>query len=162
MNKFYSSCTIATLGALSSQKLSGQRVNGRAVLSYSLFGLIFGGSVPHYFFKLIEAIVPEDFEYKRFAEFILERLTFAPFFTAISLYFLSIFEGKSPDEAFITLKKLYLTVLLTNWRYLSLPVFINFNFVPPMLRVLVANLIGFFWIIYLADKRRRAAAKKKE
>jgi peroxisomal membrane protein 2 len=136
------------------------------VLSYSLFGLIFGGSVPHYFFaaiqKIIENCTPENFEYKRFAEFVMERLTFAPFFTAVSLYFLSLFEGKSPEEAFLTLKKLYLTVLLTNWKYLSLPVFINFNFVPPMLRVLVANLIGFFWIIYLSDKRRRAAAKKRE
>lgn len=132
------------------------------MLSYSAFGLIFGGSVPHYFYKLIEAIVPEDFEYKRLAEFILERLTFAPVFTALSLYFLSLFEGKSPEEALFTLKKLYLPVLLTNWKYLSLPVFINFNFVPPMLRVLFANLIGFFWIIYLADKRRRAAKKEIE
>lgn len=83
-----------------------------------------------------------------------------PVFVALSLYFLSIFEGKSPEQAFKTLKQLYVTILLTNYRYLSLPVFVNFNFVPPFLRVFVGNLIGFFWIIYVADKRRRAAAKK--
>lgn len=131
------------------------------MFAYSLFGLIFGGSVPHYFFKMIEKVVP-DMEYKRFAEFILERLTYAPIFTALSLYFLTIFEGKAPEEALKNLKRLYVNILLTNWKYLTLPVFINFNFIPPMLRVLVANLIGFFWIIYIADKRRRAAAKKRE
>lgn len=110
---------------------------------------------------MIEKVVP-DMEYKRFAEFILERLTYAPIFTALSLYFLTIFEGKAPEEALKNLKRLYVNILLTNWKYLTLPVFINFNFIPPMLRVLVANLIGFFWIIYIADKRRRAAAKKRE
>jgi peroxisomal membrane protein 2 len=57
---------------------------------------------------------------------------------------------------------MYKGVLLANWRYLTLPVFLNFNFVPPMLRVFTSNIIGFFWIIYLADKRRRAAAAAKK
>lgn len=109
---------------------------------------------------MIESVVP-DMDYKRFVEFLLERFTYAPFFTAVSLFFLSLFEGRQPEEALGNLKRLYLNILLTNWKYLTLPVFINFNFVPPMLRVLVANLIGFFWIIYLADKRRRAAKKKE-
>jgi peroxisomal membrane protein 2 len=158
---FKFSCTVATAGALASQSLSGQKINPRAVFAYSIFGLLFGGTVPHYFFTFFETLVP-DVPYKKIIEFLLERFTFAPVFTALSLYFLSIFEGKSPEQALKTLKQLYLTVLTTNWRYLSLPVFINFNFVPLFLRVFVANLIGFFWILYLSDKRRRAAAAKKE
>ncbi|KAG5677624.1 hypothetical protein PVAND_007366 [Polypedilum vanderplanki] len=158
--KSITSCTVATAGALASQSLSGQKINPRAVFAYSIFGLLFGGSVPHYFFNFFESVVP-DVPYKKLIEFLLERSVFAPVFTAMSLYFLSIFEGKSPEQALKTLQQLYLTVLTTNWRYLSLPVFINFNFVPLFLRVFVANLIGFFWIIYLADKRRRAAAKKE-
>jgi len=31
--------------------------------------------------------------------------------------------------------------------------------VPPMLRVLVGNLIGFFWVLFVASKRRKAAAE---
>lgn len=144
-----------------SQKLSGQKINPQTVFAYSIFGLLFGGTVPHYFFTTFEQLVP-DVPYRNIIQFLLERFTYAPIFTAMSLYFLSIFEGKSPEQALKTLQQLYLTVLTTNWRYLSLPVFINFNFVPLFLRVFVANLIGFFWIIYLADKRRRAAAAKKE
>lgn len=104
-----------------------------------------------------------DVRFKRLLEFLMERLTFAPIFCGLSLYFLTIFEGKTPDEATKNLLKLYKSVLLANWRYLTLPVFLNFNFVPPMLRVFVSNIIGFFWIVYIADKRRRAAvASKKE
>lgn len=158
--KSITSSIVATSGTIASQVLSGQNVNPRTVFAYSLFGLIFGGSVPHYFYSFFDSVVP-DVQYKRLIEFLMERTLFAPVFVGLSLYFLSIFEGKSPEQAQKILKQLYLSVLVTNWRYLSLPVFVNFNFVPPMLRVFVANIIGFFWIIYLADKRRRAAAKKE-
>lgn len=117
------------------------------------------GPFAHYFYELIGKIVP-DVRFRRILEFLLERFTFAPIFVALSLYFLTIFEGKSMDQATLNVLKLYKSVLMANWRYLTLPVFLNFNFVPPMLRVFVSNIIGFFWVIYMADKRRRAAVKK--
>lgn len=161
--KFYCfSCTIATFGALTSQTLSAEKINYNAVFAYSAFGLLFGGSVPHYFYQLIGKLTENFGRFKNVGEFLLERALFAPVFCALSLYFLSIFEGKTHDQATQNLLKLYKSVLLTNWRYLSLPVFLNFNFVPPLLRVFVANIIGFFWIIYLADKRRRASIKKEK
>lgn len=55
--------------------------------------------------------------------------------------------------------KLYWPIIKANWRYLSLAMFINMKYVPPMLRVLVGNLIGFCWVIFVANKRRQAAAK---
>lgn len=102
-----------------------------------------------------------DMKGKRIVEFLLERSLFAPLLCALSLFFLTLFEGKSQEEAVKNLR-LFKSVLSANWRYLSLPVFLNFVYVPPMLRVFVGNLIGFFWVIYVADKRRRAAARKEK
>ena len=152
-----------TAGAVTSQKLSGQPLNPNSIFAYSAFGALIAGPFAHCFYELIGRIVP-DVRFKKLLEFLLERLTFAPVLCALSLYFLTIFEGKSPDQALKNLLTLYKSVLIANWRYLTLPVFLNFRFVPPMLRVFVGNIIGFFWVIYVADKRRRAAAAaaKKE
>lgn len=152
---------IATAGAITSQKLSGQDINVNSVFAYTAFGAFVGAPFAHFFYEAIGRIVP-DVRFKRILEFLLERFTFAPIFCALSLFFLTIFEGKTPDEATKNLFRMYKNVLLANWRYLTLPVFLNFNFVPPMLRVFTSNIIGFFWIIYLADKRRRAAAAAKK
>ncbi|CRL02884.1 CLUMA_CG015781, isoform A [Clunio marinus] len=159
--KSITSSVIATAGAITSQKLSGQPFNPNAVFAYTAFGAFVAGPFAHYFYEFISRIVP-DVPFRRILEFLLERFTYAPIFCALSLYFLTIFEGKTPDQATQNVLKLYRTVLLANWRYLTLPVFLNFNFVPPMLRVFVSNIIGFFWVIYMADKRRRAAAAAKK
>lgn len=153
---FYCSSVIATAGALTSQKINGH-FNPRSVLAYTMFGAVVAGPFAHFFYMLINSIVP-DVRGRRILEFLMERFTFAPCFCALSLFFLTIFEGKSVDQATQNLARMYKSVLIANWKYLTFPVFLNFNFVPPMLRVFVSNIIGFFWVIYLADKRRRAAA----
>lgn len=152
----YCSSVIATAGALTSQKMNGH-YNPRSVLAYTMFGAAVAGPFAHFFYQLINSVVP-DVRGRRVLEFLMERFTFAPCFCALSLFFLTIFEGKSVDQATQNLARMYKSVLLANWKYLTFPVFLNFNFVPPMLRVFVSNIIGFFWVIYLADKRRRAAA----
>lgn len=147
------------------------------------FRLIFGGSFPHYFYKYVEEFLQNAGKAKQMYLFFIERLVFAPVYQAISLYFLSRFEGNNHDFAFKNLCKLYWPLLTTNWKYLSLLVFINVRFVPPMvrnryalwgcannflknqklpqfqLRVLCGNLIGFFWVLFVASKRRKAAAE---
>lgn len=157
----FHSSVIASAGALTSQTLSGQPINPNTVFAYGAFGACIAGPFAHYFYEFIGRIVP-DVRFRRILEFLLERFTFAPIFCALSLYFLTIFEGKSPDEATKNTLRLWKSVLMANWRYLTLPVFLNFHFVPPMLRVFVSNIIGFFWVIYVSDKRRRAAAAAKK
>lgn len=57
---------------------------------------------------------------------------FAPAITALSLYFITRFEGKGHEDGVSNLNDLYKMILVNNWKYLTLPVFINFRFVPPM------------------------------
>lgn len=131
-----------------------------SVVAYGAFGLVFGGTVPHYFYGYIEKLT-KDMKKRKLIQFFMQRLLFTPFFTAISLYFLSIFEGASPQQASMKMFALYKKVLTANWTYLTIPVYVNFKYIHPMLRVLVTNLIGVFWTIYLAKKRRDATKKPK-
>uniref|UniRef100_A0A1L8D9Y3 Putative conserved plasma membrane protein n=1 Tax=Nyssomyia neivai TaxID=330878 RepID=A0A1L8D9Y3_9DIPT len=158
--KSLTSCVIATTGNIVSQKISGSSsINPHSVFAYGLFGLIFGGTLPHYFYTFIERIFSDELKFRRFYQFLLERLTFTPIFQIFSLYFLSRFEGNNHQIAFANLYKLYWPILQANWKYLSLFTFMNIALLPPILRVFTANLIGFFWIIFVANKRRQAAKK---
>lgn len=142
-----------------SQKIAGDEVDCNSLVAYGAFGLVFGGTCPHYFYGFIEKFTKE-MKQRKLIQFLMQRLMFTPAFTAITLYFLSIFEGASPDQAMAKLFALYKKVLTANWTYLTIPVYVNFKYIHPMLRVLVTNLIGVFWTIYLAQKRRAAAKKR--
>lgn len=88
--------------------------------------------MPHYFYKYVERFVAEAGKAKQFYLFLIERLAYAPLYQAISLYFLSRFEGNSHDFALANLYNLYWPLLKANWRYLSLMVYINVTYIPPM------------------------------
>uniref|UniRef100_A0A6M2DDT3 Putative conserved plasma membrane protein n=1 Tax=Xenopsylla cheopis TaxID=163159 RepID=A0A6M2DDT3_XENCH len=161
--KSLSSCVIASSGNLASQLVAGNKnVSLESIGAFGLFGLLFGGPVPHYFYKTLEELMPANGSNGRIiTKFLIERLLYTPFYQVLSLYTLARFEGKSHSLAYNQLMHLFWPVLQANWRYLSLLVFINIKFVPPMLRVLVVNLIGFFWAMYLANKRRQQNESKK-
>lgn len=160
--KSITSAVIATSANYASQRMSGcKTISQKTLLAYGSFGLLFGGTVPHYFYQIIEKIFPHGMPYRNIIVFLAERLMFAPFYQALSLYFLSRFEGNSHSDAVRNLKKLYEKLLLKNWILLSIPVFLNMNYVPPIIRTLTFNMISFVWVIYLAGVRRRLQSAKK-
>ncbi|EZA49320.1 hypothetical protein DMN91_000259 [Ooceraea biroi] len=154
--KAITSCIITALGNVVSQKLSGaKQLNEDSVLAFALFGLFFGGPVPHYFYTYIHLLVRSPL-----GILLIERLIYTPCFQALALYMLAIFEGKPHRLAHAQMQKLYLPMLIANLKYLTLLQYINIKYVPPMLRVLVVNLIGFMWVVYLATKRAKASKQK--
>uniref|UniRef100_A0A182MGR2 Peroxisomal membrane protein 2 n=1 Tax=Anopheles culicifacies TaxID=139723 RepID=A0A182MGR2_9DIPT len=160
--KAITSCVIASSANLVSQKLGGvKQVNTDSVLAYGLFGLIFTGPLSHFFYNWLDRIT-NDTRFKKLLMLLGERALFAPVITALSLYFISRFEYKSHDVALGNLITQYQSILRGNWKYLTLPVFINFNYVPPMLRVLFANIIGFCWMVVLSTKRRKAEQRRQQ
>ncbi|RZF35493.1 hypothetical protein LSTR_LSTR010184 [Laodelphax striatellus] len=161
--KAFTSCTITLLGNYVSQKIQKSRSFDQDVfIAFGLYGLIFGGTIPHFFFNFLEKSVPGDSRIGALKQFLIERLIYAPLYQAFSLYALARFEGKTHEDAVSNMSKLYLPVLKANWYYLSLFQYINFRMVPPMLKVLYVNLIGFFWSIFLSYKKSRAMDKKKD
>lgn len=91
--------------------------------------------MPHFFYTFLERIFDEDMKFKRFIQFAMERLLFAPVFQGVSLYTLARFEGKDHNDAVKNLLKLYIPILAANWKYLSLFTLINFTVVPPMVNL---------------------------
>ncbi|ALC44400.1 CG7970 [Drosophila busckii] len=158
--KSLTACFLATTANVTSQRMAGaKRLNQQSVFAYGLFGLIFGGSVPHYFYQTVERLFSQDMKFRKFFLFLSERLVYAPIYQALSLYFLSLFEGNSHATAVKNVEKLYWPVLKANWKYLSVFVYLNMAYVPPMFRSLFTAIISFIWVIKIAQKRRRLQEK---
>ncbi|KAL1494752.1 hypothetical protein ABEB36_010300 [Hypothenemus hampei] len=154
--KAISCCLVSLAGNYAAQKISGAKIiDLHTVAAYGAFGLLFGGSIPHYFYSFLDWAVPDEASFAIAKRLLLERLVYSPLYQAFALYTLARFEGKDHETAIQQLKGLYWTVLTSSWKYLTILQLINVSVVPPMLRVLVINLIGFFWTIYFANKRRQ-------
>ncbi|XP_065173274.1 peroxisomal membrane protein 2 [Atheta coriaria] len=152
---------LSTTGNLVSQLISGNKsINQQSLLAYGLYGLIFGGTIPHFYYKFLEHLVPEEASLIFIKKLVIDRLLFTPLYQAFSLYMLARLEHKTHDEALAQLFKLYWPILSSSWKYLTILQLINITVVPPMLRVLTMNLVGFFWVIYVANVRREAQQKK--
>ncbi|CAH0555646.1 unnamed protein product [Brassicogethes aeneus] len=161
--KAISCCVIATAGNYASQQIAGvKQLNVQSLLAYAAFGLLFGGTIPHYFYLGLEKLVPEEAAFVVIKKLFMERLIYSPLYQAFTLYTLARLEGKDHNTALKQLQGLYWTVLTSSWKYLTIIQLLNLSVVPPMLRVLVVNLIGFFWTIYVANKRRQQQAKSKK
>ncbi|XP_034108362.1 peroxisomal membrane protein 2 [Drosophila sulfurigaster albostrigata] len=158
--KCLTACFLATSANVTSQRISGAKtLNQHSVFAYGVFGLIFGGTVPHYFYQIVERLFSHDLRFRKFFIFLSERFAFAPLYQFLSLYFLSIFEGNSHAKALQNVEKLYWPVLRANWQYISLLVYLNIAYVPPMFRSISSGIIAFIWAVYLAQKRRRHQEK---
>ncbi|XP_057670796.1 peroxisomal membrane protein 2 isoform X2 [Diorhabda carinulata] len=154
---------IATAGNYASQKLSGDKtLNHHSLLAYGLYGLIFGGTIPHYFYNFLERTISEEASFAVIKKLLIERLVYSPLYQAFTLYVLARLEGKDHKTAMHQLQDLYWLVLSSSWKYLTIIHLINLSFVPPVMRVFITNIMGFFWTIYLANKRRQQQMKSKK
>lgn len=156
--KSITSCVIALLGNYTAQRLSGAgTLNYDTLRAFGIFGLLFGGTIPHYFYDLLARIISSEGSYAPFQQLIIERLIYMPLYSFFSLYMINRLEGKSHKESIGHVWRVYFPIVEANIRYLTVLQYLNLYFVPPMLRVLVNSIIGFFWVVYLAGKR---ASKK--
>ncbi|KAI8434564.1 hypothetical protein MSG28_003110 [Choristoneura fumiferana] len=161
--KAITSCVVGSAASVASQVVAGDSVRLDPVLAFGLYGLLFGGTIPHFFYDLVERLFPEEVvAFPLVKKLLFERLIFAPLMQAFSLYTLARFEGKNHSAATKQLYALYSTVLEANWKWMTLFQIINLAFVPPMLRVLFMNLVGFCWAMFLASKRRQMTQKKED
>ncbi|XP_018563171.1 peroxisomal membrane protein 2 [Anoplophora glabripennis] len=161
--KAISCCVIATAGNYASQRIAGSKVlDYQSLLAYGVFGLLFGGTIPHYFYNFLESAIPEEASFVIAKKLFFERLIYSPLYQAFTLYVIARLEGKDHKTAVKQLQSLYWTVLTSSWKYLTVIQLLNLSVVPPMLRVLIINLVGFFWTIYIANKRRQEQEKSKK
>lgn len=143
--------------------MAGQSLKLDPIVAFGLYGLLFGGTVPHYFYQLVEYLFPHgEVAFPLAKKMIFERLIFSPIMQAFSLYTLARFEGKPHVIAVKQLFALYWPILQANWKWLTIFQVINMAVIPPELRVLFMNLVGFGWVIFVASMKRKSAASQKK
>ncbi|XP_071513301.1 peroxisomal membrane protein 2 [Panulirus ornatus] len=156
-------CTSAFTGALGDflgQLITKQpSINLFSIARYASFGFVVTGPMAHHFYKMLDKVVPASVWGAAFKRLLLDRLLFAPLLLLLSLYLLSKLEGKSHRTCMGEVRLKYWAALKMNWKVWTPVQYININYIPQQYRSLFANVVAIFWIIYLTNKRRQAAAK---
>lgn len=154
-----SACT-AALGDFLGQLITKQpKTNLISMARYASFGFVVTGPLAHYFYKMLDKIVPPTAYGAALKRLLVDRFTFAPLVLLLSLYILSRLEGKSHETCAKEVKAKYWAALKMNWKVWTPVQYININYIPQQYRSLFANLVAVFWIMYLTNKRRQATAK---
>ncbi|KAK6306308.1 hypothetical protein J4Q44_G00232330 [Coregonus suidteri] len=144
LTKSVTSGILSAMGNLISQALEAKRkakegtpvkeidISGPA--RFAIYGLLITGPVSHYFYQLMEVLMPTTVPYCMVKRLFLDRLIFAPAFLLLFFFVMNILEGKS-------------------WADFQSK-FININYVAVEFRVLFANMVALFWYAYLASVRK--------
>ncbi|KAK3912324.1 Peroxisomal membrane protein 2 [Frankliniella fusca] len=155
------SAIIYVLGNYTSQRISGGKaLDKNSILAFGAYGFLFGGSIPHFFFECLEWLIPGTSNLAIVKQILFQRLIFTPLYQLFTLYTISRFEGRTHRQAIHQLIPIYVPILVANWKWLTALSVINLTVVPPVLRVVFMNLVGFVWSVYIATKRRKASDRR--
>ncbi|XP_023689128.1 peroxisomal membrane protein 2 [Paramormyrops kingsleyae] len=164
LTKSVTSSVLSALGNLLSQVLENRRKfkNGRpekdidvpGIARFAIYGLCITGPISHYFYHLLELLVPSTVPYCMPKRLLLDRLVFAPAFLLLFFIVMNILERKRWPALQDKLRASYWPALKMNWKVWTPFQFVNINFVPIQFRVLFANLVALFWYAYLASVRK--------
>ncbi|KAG9339578.1 hypothetical protein JZ751_023469 [Albula glossodonta] len=121
---------------------------------FAIYGLCVTGPLSHYFYQLIELLLPTTVPYCMLKRLLLDRLIFAPAFLLLFFFIMNILEGRTFSAFQGKVRAGYWPALKMNWKVWTPFQFININYVPVQFRVLFANLVALFWYAYLASVRK--------
>ncbi|XP_058630944.1 peroxisomal membrane protein 2-like, partial [Onychostoma macrolepis] len=159
---FVLSCSgiLSALGNLLSQALEYRKsnkenspkkeINVLGPVHFAIFGLFITGPVSHYFYHLLEVLLPNTIPYCLIKRLLLERLVFAP---AFLLLFYVVMNALEVIYSYLVTPYTQHWMKM-NWKVWTPIQFININYVPVQFRVLFANLVALFWYAYLASVRK--------
>ncbi|XP_051515674.1 peroxisomal membrane protein 2 [Myxocyprinus asiaticus] len=131
-----------------------KKVNVLGPVHFAIYGLVITGPVSHYFYQLLEVLMPTTVPYSLIKRLLLERLIFAPAFLLLFYGVMNALEGKKLEDLQNKLKTSYWPAMKMNWKVWTPFQFININYIPVQFRVLFANLVALFWYAYLASIRK--------
>ncbi|XP_030646895.1 peroxisomal membrane protein 2 [Chanos chanos] len=164
LTKAVTSGILSALGNLLSQALESRKkakqgspakdVDFIGPARFAVYGLLVTGPVSHYFYQVLEVLLPATVPYCMVKRLLLDRLVFAPAFLLLFFSVMNVLEGKTLADFENKVKKGYWPALKMNWKVWTPFQFININFIPVQFRVLFANLVALFWYAYLASVRK--------
>jgi hypothetical protein len=87
---------------------------------------------------------------------ILDQLGWSPLINVVFFTLVNTF-GNTPHNIIPQLKNDLWPTLKRSWTIWPIASVINLNYVPPDLRVLFANVVSFFWSIWLSSMMAKSA-----
>ncbi|KAK7164200.1 hypothetical protein R3I94_002808 [Phoxinus phoxinus] len=164
ITKSVTSGILSALGNLLSQALEyrkqskenspKKKINILGPVHFAIYGIFFTGPLSHYFYHLLEVLLPTTVPYCLIKRLLLERLIFAPAFLLLFYVVMNALEGKTITDVQKKIKTSYWPAMKMNWKVWTPFQFININYIPVQFRVLFANLVALFWYAYLASVRK--------
>ncbi len=131
-------------------KLYGDiKIDWKRALKFTAIGGIFVAPTLHYWYGLLATKIPGTTMLDVLKRLSFDQLLFAPLFLPCFFSCALILDG-TPELIPSKLKNDWLTTVVTNYAVWVPCQFINFKFMPPHHQVLFANIVGFFWNIYLS------------
>lgn len=116
---------------------------------FTVLGLLLS-PVSHYKFLWLESLF--RFAPQRsglYGKLALDQLAFGPLFNVLFYVLLAILNGQ-PSSAAALVRANFWPTTINSWKVWPIASFVSFNYVPEELRVLFANIVGFFWVIVLS------------
>ncbi|QDZ18226.1 peroxisomal membrane protein PMP22 [Chloropicon primus] len=135
------------------QKLSGaKRVDSRRAALMALFGLVWAGPGLHYWQKFLEGRFRGRRQNLRLVleKAFFDQSVYGPVANLAMMSFITLLvEGKTLGDLKAKVKKQFLSVQLNAYKVWPLASIANYSLVPPELRVLFMNGVGFLWSTFL-------------
>ena len=163
---------IQTCSDVLAQRISGSKqLNLRRTGLMALFGLLWAGPSLHYWQQFLEKSFRGRKQSLRLVieKACLDQSIYGPAANLTMMAFITLCIEKKPLEYLKDkVKKQFVSVQLNAWKIWPVASLVNYSFVPPSLRVLFMNCVGFMWstfLIYTSQGKGSSGSairKKKE
>ncbi|GLC46637.1 hypothetical protein PLESTB_001762300 [Pleodorina starrii] len=122
---------------------------------FTFMGLALVGPTLHYWYSLLNTLIPARGATGALLQLLLDQGVFAPVFLGTFISVLFTIEGKAGLIRAKLEQDLWETVKV-NWVLWIPAQYINFRFVPPNLQVLTANVVALIWNTYMSFQSHKA------
>ena len=134
------------------QSIGGLPYSALRAMKFALYNSCFTTSINHVWFDYLDRVVlpenPKSVE-SVVSKTFLDQFVASPPLVGLFLCFIKFAEGR-PDQALAFLAERYFSTLLNVWK-VGIPLAVSmFTIIPPELRILASNIVGFSFSIFLS------------
>jgi protein Mpv17 len=129
-------------------------INISRTVRFTILGVVYTAPALHYWYGFLGRIIVGNNYYSTVNRVLLDQLLFAPLFLSGFFSFALALEG-SYQNIIPKLKADLVSTIFANFSVWIPAQLINFGFVHPSFQVLFANIVGFFWNIYLSKSTNK-------
>mmetsp|Transcript_33507 Transcript_33507/g.84111 ORF Transcript_33507/g.84111 Transcript_33507/m.84111 type:complete len:192 (+) Transcript_33507:1126-1701(+) len=161
--KVVTASVLASLASIVSQKavIRSKQIDWKPVATFASFAVIQAPLIHSWYGILDKLFAGKTGTTVALSKLALDQLIFSPFLTSLFFSYLELVNGK-PESIPDTISKQLLPCMKMSWKVWPITQWINFTFVPPHLRVLFGNFVGFLWSIYMASLMAKQQKKDEE